>query len=195
MNPRTRVTKIKNRFFLEFAVDLPDGQPPSFLPTREDRPMQVRLKPYQCVTNAPEDYDYRWAKTLIANLFTDERGKVYRLVEVEDDWHFRQQVMRYGSGMNNTLDNQIVLDDHLRYGWLKPTEKPEVVYRRTFDFENARNWPQEKRDRLVAEVDGIRQIDGVKFDTHKGGRAYSLEVRGYEAKFNEIVKKLEAFTA
>lgn len=97
----------------------------------------LKLEARQCLTTAPEEYDYRWAKTLILNVATDSRGRSLRLVENEDDWHFKQQMMRYGSGLHLTIDRQSVLDEQLEYGLLKLTESPIRIHRRSFDFSSA----------------------------------------------------------
>lgn len=152
----------------------------------------IKLKPRQCITNAPEVYDYGWMRTLVDNLFVDSKGKVYRLAENEDDWHFDQQIMRYGSGMNATITNQISLDDHLRHGWLTLTDNPVVIHRSIFHCEEALDWEQTKLDKLIEEIDAIRLIKGLKLETHKGGLQYNLEYRGEEAAFKEIVGRLEA---
>ena len=151
----------------------------------------MKLKNLQCVTSAPEAYDYGWAKTVIANLYTNENGKVFRLVQNEDKWHFDQQIMRYGSGMNLTISNQIQLDDYLRYGWLKPTEDPQPIYRKYFDFEALISDSSfDELQTILACVEEIRNNPEAKLETEKGGYAYSLEVVKNEALFNEIKFKL-----
>ena len=45
----------------------------------------ITLGPLECLTAAPEDYDYGWMKTIQHNVATDDRGKVYRLARNEDE--------------------------------------------------------------------------------------------------------------
>ena len=84
----------------------------------------ITLTRRQCLTTAPEEYDYCWARTLILNVATDGRGRSLRLVENEDDWHFQQQMLRYGSGLHLTIDRQSVLADQVGYGLVKLTDNP-----------------------------------------------------------------------
>jgi hypothetical protein len=153
----------------------------------------LKLEARQCLTTAPEEYDYRWAKTLILNVATDSRGRSLRLVENEDDWHFKQQMMRYGSGLHLTIDRQTVLDEQLEYGLLKLTESPIRIHRRSFDFSSALDWPQHRLDQLIETVEAVRAIEGITFDTSNGGLAYSLEVRGNNELFEQIVESLAEF--
>lgn len=155
--------------------------------------MQITLKQRQCITAAPEDYDYGWAKTMIDNVYTDKRGKVYRLVEVEDDWHFEQQCLRYSSGMFHPIQDQSVLDSNLEYKWLIPTDDPIVVHRASYDFANALEWPEGKLDELVALIEEIEQVPNIDLQTRNGGLAYDLEVRGQETLFVELSSKLSTF--
>lgn len=90
--------------------------------------MAITLKPLQCLTNAPEDYDYGWMRTVAYNVATDKRGRALRLAQNEDQWHFEQQVMRYGSGLNLTYDTQKNLDDALKYNLLVENADPTPVY-------------------------------------------------------------------
>jgi hypothetical protein len=151
----------------------------------------MKLKNLQCVTCAPEEYDYGWAKTVIANLYTNESGKVFRLVQNEDQWHFDQQIMRYGSGMNLTISNQIQLDDYLRYGWLKPTEDPRPIYREYFDFEDLMSdASNDDIQRIVDCVEEIRSNPEVTLETEKGGYAYSLKVVKDKELFELVKTKL-----
>lgn len=153
----------------------------------------LKLEARQCLTTAPEEYDYRWAKTLIVNVATDSRGRSLRLVENEDDWHFKQQMMRYGSGLHLTIDRQSVLDEQLEYGLLKLTDSPIRIHRRSFDFSSALDWPPHRLDALIETVEAVRAIEGITFDTSDGGLAYSLEVRGNNELFDQIVESLAEF--
>ena len=153
----------------------------------------ITLARRQCLTTAPEDYDYGWARTLILNVATDSRGRSMRLVENEDDWHFQQQIMRHGSGLHLTIDRQSVLDDQVGYGLIKLTHDPVHIYRRSFDFSGALDWPQNRLDRLVETVDSIRAMAGVTLDTRNGGLCYSVEVHGDKDLFDQTVALLADF--
>jgi hypothetical protein len=90
-----------------------------------------KLKPLQCVTSAPTEYDYRWAKTIDPDFGVDKNGRKLRLVEGEDQWHFNQQMMRYGSGMHIVIADQKRLDDEITGSWITLTKKkPKTVEQR-----------------------------------------------------------------
>ena len=153
----------------------------------------LKLARRQCLTSAPEDYDYCWARTLILNVATDSRGRRMRLVENEDDWHFKQQIMRYGSGLHLTIDRQSQLDEQLGYGLLKLSDDPIHVHRRSFDFSDALGWPDERLSRLVETVEEIQTIDGLSLNSSNGGLCYSLEARGHDELFTQAVNRLADF--
>lgn len=155
--------------------------------------MQIQLKARQCVTSAPKDYDWGWTRELIQNVFIDDRNKVYRLVEVEDDYHFDCQVQRYQSGMNAVITDQHDLDGRLKAGFLMPTDKPVVIYRRHFDFETALEWPDERLKSLKTAIRKIRMTSEVTLETLNGGLAYNVVVLGDEDLFNKVVSSLEPF--
>lgn len=153
----------------------------------------ITLARRQCLTTAPEDYDYRWARTLILNVATDSRGRSMRLVENEDDWHFQQQMLRYGSGLHLTFDRQGELADQVGYGLVKLTDDPIHIYRRSFDFSDALDWPQDRLDRLVDTVESLRAMNGLTFKSSNGGLCYSIEVRGDKELFERTVALLAEF--
>ena len=153
----------------------------------------ITLARRQCLTSAPEEYDYCWARTLILNVATDGRGRSLRLVENDDDWHFQQQMLRYGSGLHLTIDRQSVLVDQVGYGLIKLTDNPVHIYRRSFDFTGALDWPQDRLDRLVETVERVRALSGVTLDTSNGGLGYSVEVRGDKDLFDQVVALLSEF--
>lgn len=155
----------------------------------------LKLARRQCLTTAPEDYDYGWARTLILNVATDSRGRSMRLVENQDDWHFNQQIMRYGSGLHLTIDRQSQLEELLEYGLLKLTDDPVHIHRRTFDFSDALGWPDERLAKLVETVEEIQAIDGLTLNSSNGGLCYSLEVHGDNDLFDQIVTRLAEFEA
>ena len=99
--------------------------------------MPLILRPLQAITNAPECYDYGWMHTVIGNIAVDDRGRSCRLVENDDEWHFRQQLLRYGSGLHLVIDDQKQLDDFLRRGWLKLTDTPIPIHRIKVDLHQA----------------------------------------------------------
>lgn len=96
--------------------------------------MPLILRPLQAITNAPECYDYGWMRTVIDNIAVDDRGRLCRLVQNEDEWHFRQQLLRYGSGLHLAIDVQKQLDDFVRHGWLKLTDTPIPIHRIKVDL-------------------------------------------------------------
>lgn len=155
----------------------------------------LKLARRQCLTTAPEDYDYGWARTLILNVATDSRGRSMRLVENQDDWHFNQQVLRYASGLHLTIDRQSQLDEQLGYGLLKQTNDPTHIHRRSFDFSDALGWPDERLAKLVETVEEIQAIDGLTLNSSNGGLCYSLEVRGDNDLFIQAVTRLAEFEA
>jgi len=153
----------------------------------------INLSRRQCLTTAPEEYDYCWARTLILNVATDSRGRSMRLVENEDDWHYQQQMLRYGSGLHLTIDRQGELADQVDYGLIKLTDDPIHIYRRSFDFSGALDWPQDRLACLVATVESIRARNGLTFKSSNGGLAYSVEVRGDKDLFDHTVALLSEF--
>lgn len=155
----------------------------------------ITLARRQCLTTAPEEYDYCWARTLILNVATDSRGRSMRLVQNEDDWHFQQQMLRYGSGLHLTIDRQSDLADQVGYGLIKLTDDPVHIYRRSFDFAGALDWPQDRLDQLVKTVEHVQAMDGLTLCTRNGGLAYSVEVRGDKELFDQTIALLAEFEA
>jgi hypothetical protein len=94
----------------------------------------ITLGNLECLTTAPEDYDYGWTRTLVHYIATDDRGKVYRKVKVEDQWHFESQVARYGSGMNPTITSQQDLEQRIALGYLTPHSQPLTVHYLAYDL-------------------------------------------------------------
>ena len=155
--------------------------------------MSLTLATRQCLTTASEDYDYGWTKTLILNVATDSRGRSMRLVENEDDWHFRQQIMRYGSGLHLTIYRQDELDKQLEYGLITLTDCPVHVYRQSFEYPRAYRWAEDQLDQLREAVQLLEHTEGVQLETLNGGLAYRLEVQGDNELFREAVARLSAF--
>ena len=155
--------------------------------------MDIVIGELQSLTNAPEVYDYSWAKTIIDNAFVDDRGKVYRLVQHEDKWHVHQQVYRYDSGMNVTFTDQEKLKEHLDFGFLKPTGSPIVIQRKSFRFDNALDWEKQKLENLIQLVESLNGNPDVLLKTRNGGLGYDVEIRGKEVLFEEICQKFMSF--
>jgi hypothetical protein len=157
----------------------------------KEHPMPLILRPLQAVTNAPENYDYGWMHTVVDTIALDEKGRPCRLVQNDDEWHFGQQLMRYGSGLHLVIDNQIQLDDFLRYGWLRLTDTPIPIHRIKLDLHQALGWKDERRDALLECLDQWVNGPDVKYST--GHRCdYYLECRGDEAA-EQVRSKLREF--
>jgi hypothetical protein len=143
--------------------------------------MTIKLKPLQAITNAPNEYDYGWMKTVVDNVAVDERGRSCRLVQNDDEWHFRQQLLRYGSGLCLVL----------RHGWLRLTDTPVRIHRMKLDLHQALGWRDERRDALLECLDQWRDGPHVKYTTGHNVDYY-LECRGDEvaeqvrARFREF---------
>ncbi len=160
----------------------------------------VVLKPLQCVTNAPADYDYGWTTPLIDNLFTDDRGRSYRLVQVEDRLHFDNQVARYGSGLHATIVKQDDLDYQVKEGWIKPTQPTEqFVYRfAVYDFQNIIDNHDDLIDLLRATEERLEEMEDprVIFQVTRGGLGAVLKVRDVDSKlFDELDPLLKQFSS
>lgn len=141
--------------------------------------MTLTLRPLQAITNAPENYDYCWMKTLIGNLAVDEKGRSCRLVENEDQWHFDQQLLRYGSGLHLAITDQEQLDSFLRHGWLRLTDIPVIIHRFQVDLQEAVDWERTRLTALLECLDQWRDGPEVKYTT--GHMTYFVECRGDEA--------------
>ena len=141
--------------------------------------MTLTLKPLQAITNAPECYDYGWMKTLMDNIAVDEKGRPCRLVENEDQWHFDQQVLRYGSGLHLTITDQNHLDSFLRHGWLTLTDTPVVIHRFKVDLQKAVDWERSRLTALLECLDKWRDGQDTTYTTEH--MTYLIECRGDEA--------------
>lgn len=142
--------------------------------------MPLIIRPLQAVTNAPECYDYVWMHTVVDNIAVDDRGRSCRLVQSDDDWHFEQQLLRYGSGLHLVIADQDQLDAYLRRGWLKFTDTPIPIHRIKVDLLLAVGWDDDRQEALVACLDQWRDGPQVKYRT--GHRCdYYLECRGHES--------------
>lgn len=142
--------------------------------------MPLTLRSLQAITTAPECYDYGWMHTVIENIAVDDRGRSCRLVENDDEWHFRQQLLRYGSGLHLVISDQVQLDDFLRRGWLTLTDTPIPIHRIKVELLQAFGWEDDRRDALVDCLEQWRDGPNIKYST--GHRCdYYLECRGSEA--------------
>jgi len=141
--------------------------------------MSIVLRPLQAITNAPDCYDYCWMKTVIDNIAADEKGRPCRLVQNDDEWHFRQQLLRYGSGLHLTITDQEQLDEFLRHGWLKLTDTPVVIHRFKVDLQQAVDWERTRLTALLGCLDEWRDGPAVKYTN--GHMTYFFECRGDDA--------------
>jgi len=142
--------------------------------------MTIILKPLQALTNAPECYDYGWMRTVVEDIAVDEKGRRCRLVQNDDEWHFRQQLLRYGSGLHLAIDDQKRLDEFFRFGWLKLSDTSVRILRFKVDLHQALGWEDDRRDALVECLDQWRDGPEVKYSN--GHRMdYYLTCRGDEA--------------
>ena len=141
--------------------------------------MLLTLRRLQAITNAPACYDYGWMKTVVENIAVDDKGRPCRLVENEDQWHFEQQLLRYGSGLHLAIIDQGQLDDFLRHGWLKLTDNPVVIHRFKVDLQQAVDWD---RTRLTALLECLDQWQDGQDTTYSTGQGtiYFFECRGNE---------------
>lgn len=138
----------------------------------------IRLKPLQAVTNAYASYDYGWMQTVIANIAVDEKGQSYRLVQNENEWHFRQQLLRYDSFQRLTIADQQRLDEFFQNGWLKLTETPVRVYRLKVDLDQVLGKNDTRMDALVQCL-GLWQDDVKYREGHR--KDYFIDCLGEEA--------------
>ena len=153
--------------------------------------MTITLKPLQAITNAPECYDYIWMRTVVANIAVDEKGRSCRLVQNDDEWHFRQQLLRYGSGLHLVIDDQKRLDDFLHHGWLTRTDTPVNIHRIKVDLHQALGWKDGFRDALLECLDQWRDGPHVKYSTEPR-MDYYFECRGDEAA-EQVQARLREF--
>lgn len=151
--------------------------------------MILILQPLQAITNAPEVYDYTWMKTVVDNVATDQRGRSCRLVQNEDEWHFRQQLLRYGSGLHLVIDTQEQLDDYFRHGWLTLTDTPIRIHRIKLDLHDAIDWKDNRRTALIECLDQWRDGPEIKYCTGHRCDCF-LECRGDEAA-EQVRSKLQ----
>ncbi len=151
----------------------------------------ITLKALQAVTNAPECYDYGWMKTVVANIAVDEKGRPCRLVQNDDEWHFQQQLLRYGSGLHLAIADQKRLDEFLQHGWLKLLDTPVRIHRIKVDLHQALDWQDGRREALLECLDAWRDGPEVKYST--GHRMdYYIECRGDEAA-DKVRARLQEF--
>lgn len=153
--------------------------------------MVPQLKPLQCLTNAPEEYDYGWMRTLVENVAVDDRGRSFRLCQNEDAWHLEQQVMRYGSGMYVGLTKQSEVDEWFRYNRLTLTDSPVTVHYFDHDFAAA----LEHRalcKQVTKMLRDAAKLDGV---TVKPRQSSGLYVYDFRVRTDDMRKTVEAMIA
>lgn len=152
----------------------------------------LQLRPRQAITNAPVCYDYGWMHTLVDNIGVDEKGRPCRLVENDDDWHFEQNVLRYGSGLNLTITDQSLLDHYLRNGWLRWTpEKAVRIHRIKVNMQQAMDWDRQERLEFLTDFLGTMKEEGsdTTYDTGHD-MTYYFTARG-DAAFEALTSKLQ----
>ena len=125
----------------------------------------ITLGPLECLTTAPEDYDYSWMRTVARNVAVDRDGKTYRLARNQDEWHFKTQIARYQSGLHIALHHAPTIAE-----WLPTPERRANVHDLAFDFEptlesgslDAARDKRRKLDELMEAIDG----DALPKDVH-----------------------------
>lgn len=153
--------------------------------------MTITLKPLQAITSTPQVYDYGWMKTVVDNIAVDEKGRPCRLVQNEDEWHFRQQLLRYGSGLHLAIADQQQLDEFFHHGWLRLTDAPVRIHRIKVDLAQALDWEDGRRDTLLECLDQWREGPEIKYTTGHG-MDYYVECRG-DAVAERVWAKLGEF--
>lgn len=156
--------------------------------------MQIILQPRQCVTNAPEDYDYAPMRTVIDGLFVDDRGRRYRLAENNDDLQFRSQIARYNSGPFVVLEHQKLLERYIESKWLFPLDNPIMVYRESFDFEDRfGSMTEVEINNLRLAIESVEKLKYAKVNVRKGGLAYDITIRGHQDVFGIVCKQISQY--
>jgi hypothetical protein len=154
------------------------------------------LQPLQCLTTAPKEYDWGWTHELATEMFKCDSGKLYRLVEVEDQFHFNMQIGRYCSGMNKTIESNEEFQKELKSGFIQPTEFPNYIYRHTFNLENFIHMERDKIDLYLSKVEELEKYPNLKCQILKGGLGLYLEYTGNNGKeeFDYIVSQITDIT-
>lgn len=156
------------------------------------------LQPLQCLTTAPSDYDWGWTKELATNVFNSYSGKIFRLVEVEDQYHFDMQVGRYYSGSHLVIESNETLLKELNSEFISPTNAAKHIYRHTFDFENIVHMEPDKIDLYLSKVEELKKNPNLKIDLLKGGLGLYIEYKEIdkngEKEFLSIVNDVLSLT-
>jgi hypothetical protein len=152
--------------------------------------------PQRFYTTAPVDYDWGWTTEIITNVAVTDRGKVMRLVEIEDAYHANCQTGRYSSGLHAAW-TQEQYDDQVRRGWITPTpDKAIYHFRRDFDMRPAID-DDSKHEPMLAIIHGSK-TGGYTFES-SGGMHYRLIVTGpkeeAERKFADLSAKITGILA
>lgn len=152
------------------------------------------LKPLQAITNAPVDYDYGWMKTLVDNIAVDGKGRPCRLVENDDEWHFQNQLLRYGSGLHFAVTEQERLESFVQFGDIVWTpDKAVKIHRIKVNMEQAADWTRQERLEFLHEFLSAMKEPGSD-TTYQTGHdmTYYFTARGdaafaaFQAKFTEL---------
>ena len=135
----------------------------------------------QFFTNAPKEYDWGWTKEIAVNIGSIDNGYIWRFVEVEDEYHARMQMGRYGSGMfacytyeewNEQFENKIpegFVDNSFRHdlmpSFFKAIKNEDTGLRIWVDSKHGTDNPTE------AEEMGMKQfmLEWVDLDSGENG--------------------------
>lgn len=160
-------------------------------------------------TTAPVDYDWGWTKILIDNVAITDRQKIFRLVEVDDEYHAQMQAGRYHSGMYHAYGEQefndfITAKFNTKFQAVTLTPDLEVHYFRTsfeiFPFlDTATEEETQALYNLIRSIQDTKQLPGncgVALESR--GHRYDLTVWGNkesaEDKFKELISMWYAIT-
>lgn len=151
------------------------------------------LRPLQAITNAPPEYDYGWMHTVVDHIGEDSKGRLWRLVENEDDWHFQNQLQRYGSGLYQSLTTEAQINDFVAAGLLKWTTSKAVPYHRIkVNMEQAMDWDREARLNFLTNfLNSLKEGSPTTYTTGHD-MTYYFTSRGDNA-FEELKNRLQEF--
>lgn len=157
--------------------------------------------PVYAYTDAPVEYDWGWTRTEVENIAIYDpksRPRTLRKVRIEDEYHAKMQLGRYGSGMYLALEYPMYAD------WVKqglivenPIDEQIHHYRTSFDlpsdFQPDAEHPFYKRYEYYAYGEGKAENVTVKSDAFGGGKYnVSVHVVGDKKLFYRIIHELKA---